>query len=143
MPLYRIREVNGRDPEIAADLRDLHERTFGDTSYPTTTDRGHWWLAYDGDDPVAFAGLVRSYKYADAGYLVRSGVLENHRGHGLQHRLIRARELRARRNGWSRLVTDTTDNVPSANSLIRAGFKLFAPKTPWAFEHSLYWTKDL
>lgn len=143
MTNYRIREVNGRDPNKALALLSLQETTFAGEANLVNPDKGHWWLAYHGDDPVAFAGLVKSQQSADAGYLIRAGVLEDHRGHGLQCRLLRAREIRARKNGWSRLVTDTTDNLHSANSLIRAGFRLFQPKYPWAFNNSLYWTKDL
>lgn len=140
---YRIREVNGRAPTKALALLRLQEATFADAAPLVSPDKGHWWLAYHGDDPVAFAGLIKSTLVPNAGYLSRVGVLADHRGHRLQCRLTRALELRARRNGWARIVTDTTDNIPSANSLIRAGFKLFTPKTPWAFGHSLYWTKDI
>ena len=40
-------------------------------------------------------------------------------------------------------VTDTTDNISSANNLIRAGYRLFEPPWRWAFQNSLYWTKVL
>ncbi len=141
--VYRIREVDGSDPEIAEDLKDLHEETFGDSATPPSTDNGYWWLAYHGDAPVAFAGMTRSSSTVNRGYLVRSGVLSTHRGRGLQVRLLRSREAKARRLGWDVLVTDTTGNIPSANSLIRAGYRLFQPQTPWAFENSLYWKKDI
>ena len=143
MTSYRIREVDGRDPEIAADLRDLHERTFGNDAPLVSTEQGYWWLVYCGDDPVAFAGMVRSSQRVNRGYLIRSGVLPAHRGQGLQVRLLRTREAKARRLGWSALVSDTTNNVPSSNSLIRSGFLLFTPEHPWSFENSLYWRKDL
>jgi hypothetical protein len=40
-------------------------------------------------------------------------------------------------------ITDTTDNVVSANSLISEGFKMFDPTEPWAHSTSLYWRKPL
>jgi GNAT superfamily N-acetyltransferase len=91
---------------------------------------------------VAFAGLTRA-RAADCGYLKRSGVLAKHRGNGLQVRLLRTREKQARKNGWKYLLTDTTGNIHSSNSLMRAGYRLFEPKNPWAFENSLYWEKEL
>jgi hypothetical protein len=40
-------------------------------------------------------------------------------------------------------VTDTTDDVASANSLIKAGYTLYTPAQPWALSNSLYWRKWL
>lgn len=142
---YAIREVDGGDDEHALDIALLHRLTFGDCAPAVETNYGHWWLVYFADDPmpVAFAGLTQSSLAPNVGYLKRAGVLRKHTGQGLQSRLIRTREARARRNGWSRIVTDTTDNVQSANNLIRAGYRMFAPAYPWAFPTTLYWTKNL
>jgi hypothetical protein len=62
---------------------------------------------------------------------------------GLQLRLMRALEARARLNGWSSIVSDTTDNLPSANNLIRAGYLLYRPQNPWAWPNTLYWRKAI
>lgn len=140
---YRIQEVDGSDPATSLELHRLHYATFGDRAPVIDTEEGYWWLAYAGDKAVAFAGLSASYVKQGRGYLTRSGVLEEHRGHGLQVRLIRAREAKAKRLKWTEVVTDTTDNIPSANSLIRAGYRLFWPSNVWAFEHSLYWIKNV
>jgi GNAT superfamily N-acetyltransferase len=140
---YRIREVDGADEETRELLREMHTLCFADTAPQIAPEEGYWWIAYHGSEPVAFAGLEASHSVADAGYLCRSGVLPEHRGHGLQVRLLRVREAKARRLGWTVLRSDTTDNIPSANSLIRAGFKLFAPAYPWAFADTLYWKKQL
>lgn len=144
---YVIREVDGGDDDVASEIAVLHDLTFGATAPRVDTSAGHWWLAYpDGvfdPEPVAFAGVVPSERYLGVGYFVRVGVIEGHRGQGLQIRLMRTVEARSRRNGWSHVVSDTTDNVPSANNFIRAGYKLFEPADPWAFGHSLYWSKCL
>ena len=140
---YRIREVDGRDDETADILSELHRLTFlGGASIPFF-DWGHWWLACRGATPVAFAGVVPSTHVRNAGYFCRVGVLQAHWGHRLQLRLMRAMEARARCNGWSRVVSDTTANVPSANNFIRAGYRMFRPTLPWAFPETLYWQKDL
>jgi phage terminase large subunit len=34
-------------------------------------------------------------------------------------------------------------NVASANNFIRAGYRLYQPKSPWAWPHSLYWRKRM
>jgi predicted acetyltransferase len=78
------------------------------------------------------------------GYLCRAGVLApKFRGRGLQKLMIQKRVTYARRRKWSVVVTDTHENLASANSLIACGFRLYAPDTKWSFETSLYWRKQL
>ena len=140
---YKIREVDGRDDEIADALAELHRLTFfGGASVPPF-DHGHWWLACRDMTPVAFAGVVPSTHVRNAGYFCRVGVLQPHWGHRLQLRLMRAVEARARRNGWSCVVSDTTRNVASANNFILAGYRMFCPPSPWAFPDTLYWRKSV
>jgi hypothetical protein len=52
-------------------------------------------------------------------------------------------EARARLNGWHSVVSDTSDNLPSANNFIRAGYQLFQPKWPWGWSNTLYWRKSI
>jgi GNAT superfamily N-acetyltransferase len=106
-------------------------------------DLGAWWLAYHGDDPVAFAGVVPSTYARNCGYFSRVGVLQRHRGRRLQLRLMRAVEARGRRIGWHGVVSDTTNNPTSANNFIRAGYRLYEPEVPWAWSHTLYWRRSL
>lgn len=140
---YRVKAVNGADPRIATTLCEMHETIFEDTAPQIEPEEGYWWIAYKGDAPVAFAGLKLSKTTPGTGYLHRSGVLTKHRGFGLQVRLIRVRETKARSLGQKRMVTDTTDNIASANSLMRAGYRLFRPAGRWAYVDSLYWEKSL
>jgi hypothetical protein len=58
--MYRIREVDGSDEEIADTLTDLHRLTFFDGAAMPEFDSGYWWLASYGTLPVAFAGIVPS-----------------------------------------------------------------------------------
>ena len=141
--MYRIREVDGDDDEIADTLADLHRLTFFESATIPEFDQGHWWLAYYGWLPVAFAGLVPSTHAHNAGYFCRVGVIRNHCGNGLQLRLIRAMEWRAGRKGWRCIVSDTTDNLISANNFIRAGYRLYRPEYPWGWPNTLYWHKSL
>jgi GNAT superfamily N-acetyltransferase len=140
---YRIREVDGRDDEIADVLTELHGLTFFSGASIPPFDEGHWWLAYREATPVAFAGMVPSTYVRNAGYFCRVGVLQQHWGRRLQLRLMRAVEARARRNGWTCVVSDTTRNIVSANNFIRAGYRMYGPLHPWAFPDTLYWHKSL
>ena len=79
-------------------------------------------------EPVAFAGIIPSTHVFNAGYFCRVGVLGKHCGHRLQLRLMRAMEARARLNGWCSIISDTTDNMHSANNFIRSGYRLFSPQ---------------
>lgn len=141
--MYRIRSVDADDDEIAEALSDLHRMTFFDSATVPGFERGSWWLAYRGVEPVAFAGVVPSTHACNSGYFCRVGVLKPHWGHGLQLRLMRAIEAQARRNGWDSIVSDTTANPASANNFIKAGYRLYEPDVPWGWANTLYWRKRL
>src|SRR5664279_1698858 len=99
--MYRIREVDGQDDEIADTLADLHRLTFFDGAPVPGFDKGHWWLAFHKTVPVAFAGIISSSHAFNAGYFCRVGVLRRHCGNALQRRFMRAAESRARHNAVS------------------------------------------
>jgi hypothetical protein len=141
--MYRIREVDGQDDDIADTLAELHRLTFFDGAPVPEFDHGHWWLALHQMEPVAFAGIIPSTHVCNAGYFCRVGVLRRHFGNRLQLRLMRALEARARLNGWGAVVSDTTDNLSSANNFIRAGYLLYRPRNPWAWPNTLYWRKAI
>lgn len=139
---YRIREVDGHDDEIIDTLSELHRLTFIYSAPVPDFTHGHWWLAYHETTPIAFAGIIPSTRESNAGYFSRVGVLPYHAG-GLQLRFMRAIQRRSRREGWQTIVSDTTNNTRSANNFIRAGYKIYEPKYPWAFPQSIYWRKSL
>ena len=141
--MYRIRSVDGYDDEVAEILGDLHRLTFFDSAAVPQFDLGAWWLTYDGTEAVAFAGVVPSTLVRNSGYLCRIGVLQQHRGQGLQRRMMRAIEVHARRICWDCIVSDTTNNRRSANNFIRAGYRLYDPEVPWGWTNTLYWRKRL
>jgi GNAT superfamily N-acetyltransferase len=141
--MYRIRRVDASDDDIADTLTDLHRSTFFDAAAMPQFDLGTWWLAYHGNDAVAFAGVVPSTYARNSGYFSSVGVLQRHWGRGLQLRLMRAVEAQGRRIGWDGIVSDTTDNPVSANNFIQAGYLLYRPEIPWAWSHTLYWRRSL
>jgi GNAT superfamily N-acetyltransferase len=141
--MYRVREVDAFDEDTIELLTDLHTKTFLNSAPLPKFEVGHRWVACRRKTAVAFAGVVPATAIPDCGYFCRIGVVREHCGHGLQLRLMRAVESRARRNGWRGIVSDTTDNLVSANNFIRAGYCLFEPPFPWGWAHTLYWRKRL
>jgi GNAT superfamily N-acetyltransferase len=111
---------------------------------PTVLEGAEWWGAWDGNRLAAYAGAVILPGEPDVVYLRRCGVLPEYRGQGLQRRLITARVRWARRNGAREVVTDThPTNVPSAKTLVRAGFTPYEPITRWAGDFWSYWRLEL
>ena len=93
--MYRIREVDGNDDDVVDTLAELHQLTFLDAAPVPKFDQGHWWFAFCGIEPVAFAGIIPSTHVFNTGYFCRVGVLGKHCEHRLQLRLMRAMEGRA------------------------------------------------
>lgn len=142
---YRIRSVDADDPDIIAELDRMHLVCFDGNGYGDNYD-GWWWIAYDGfDEPAGFCGMVESVHFpGKRGYLCHAGVLPEHRGRGLQKRMIRVRLAAARRLGWGSVVSDTLEgNAVSANNLIECGFRMYEPVVKYAAAGSAYWIRRL
>jgi len=149
--MYEVREIDGvLNRDIIEDFNAL------DPYFPPLQDRhfrdGFWWLALRTDHPdaigeveaaVAFAGMVPMEPFPNVGYLKRCFVMPGHYGHGIQYRMLKARELRARQLKWTMLVSECrADNEYSANNFRRAGFDEFMPEQPWS-QDSIYFKKIL
>src|SRR5258707_4451479 len=92
---------------------------------------------------VLVSGMRSKDATAAAKVSAANAILDRGWGNGLQLRLMRALESRARHNGWSAVVSDTTENLASANNFIRAGYRLYQPHTPWAWPNTLYLRKSI
>lgn len=114
------------------------------TPGPDNSDAVQWWVALDADERLAgYCAASRSWRYSDVCYLSRAGVAPWARGQGLQRRFIRTRERWARTWDARWIITDTHPaNIRSANNLIRCGYSLYVPATPWAGS-SLYLCRRL
>jgi GNAT superfamily N-acetyltransferase len=135
---YIIRQVDTSDPKILKVIKGLHRQCLPMDEYPDFS-IGHWWLVYDRlKAPIAFAGLTPSNRWANCGYLCRSGVLSFYRGQGLQKRLIRARVIKGRQLGYEYVFSDVNDNAPSANNLVDCGFRFYDPNSPYGDDKTLY-----
>ena len=143
--MYAIRRA--RSASDFEDIRDIHIRIFagGEREIPDLT--GAWWLLVYNNRPVGFCGIHLSSNWQKTAYLCRVGILERHTGKGLHKRLIRVREKWARKQNIAWIVTDTaSDNYPSANSLIKCGYRLWDPpqRARWVtYPKPLYWFKKL
>lgn len=137
--MMRLYHVDATIGAVWADIVRMDAECFGSSASALASNRGAWWILKDGDKSAAYAGIVPSARAALGGYLSRSGVLTAYRGHGIQKRLIKARLAYAKLLGWSEIVTDTTNNPASSNSLIACGFKLYSPEKPWGYAHANYW----
>ena len=139
----QIRQVDPSSLHVLSMLMKLQKDCLPH-DYPIfPDDKTYWWVAAEAGLPIGFACLTWSRRWSDTGYLSRAGVIRQARGKGVQKRLIKVRMAKAKRLGMNWLITDTTDNPPSANSLIACGFKMFEPSKPWANKQSLYWRKRI
>ncbi len=105
-----------------------------------------WWVAWHGTQPVAYAGmrLCKDPRNLGLAFLNRAGVVPEHRGRGLQKRLIRTRENAARRLAVTELVSYCmTYNVASINSLVNCGFRFYDPATKWGGTSAVYLCKPI
>lgn len=129
MSRVSVRKLRHWKEADAGWFRDLDNQCFPkDTSFYNTEDY-HWWVVYEGDNPVAYAGAMVKSRTGDDKQIVRvdftrCGVLPGHRGRGYQTRLIRARIAWCRRVKARRIETYTSlDNTQSRNNLLAAGFR--------------------
>lgn len=140
--MYAFEEVDG---ELAAEvLRSLN--TLDPAFLPLTDlhlETGWWWLLKGNAGVlVGFAGMVPMEPFPGVGYLKRGYVSPDHRGRGLQLKMIQAREAKAREIGWHLLVSETKSAF-SAHNLCRAGFEACEPEQTWGEPGSQYFVKRL
>lgn len=105
-----------------------------------------WWIVWHREQPVAYAGLRLCKDEHNLGlaFLCRVGVVPDHRGRGLQKRLIRTREAAARRLAVTELVTYCVPwNCASINSLIATGYRTYRPTTKYGGAGAIYFRKPL
>lgn len=106
---------------------------------PDELQDARWFVVMNDKQPIAFGGVVIDGGHA---FLVRAGVMKDHRGKRLQRRLIRVRERHAMKAGakWIGTYTSVT-NPQSVNTLVNAGYRQYIPEWAWAGREFLYWWK--
>lgn len=141
-PRYVIRKV---DPvAYAEEIAGMLRLAFSPEAMSPTAFMGvSWWVAFavkDGmEEAVGCAGMCHSAVEEGTFYLNRSYVSPEHRGNGLQKKMIVARVARARELKGTACTSDTYDNPHSSNSLIECGFRAYSPQARWRIEGSMYW----
>ncbi len=137
MSKIRIRQTKDTNAVHALDVQTFDYKIH----HPVNTEGSVWWLVYDGNKPVAYAGAT--HRKDNSVYLCRAGVLESHRGLGLQRELIKRRVKWARDSGADYVITYTeSENIWSSNNLIKCDFLLYSPDLPWGTsEDALYWKR--
>lgn len=140
---YRFHKLNLDDHKQCKVVEKIHKRCFPDDDVLSPKEGGFWWVVKLGAEVVGFCAMRRSTRWTDTGYLWRSAVVREHRGKGLQKRMIKVREKEARRQGWVWLISDTNDNTSSANNLIKSGYTMYDPSWPYGVDTTCYWRKRL
>lgn len=123
--------LNKQNPEFP-ELKRIH------------LDRGYWWLVRTWNKAiVGFAGMVQMIPFENVGYMKRAYISPAHRGNGLQLKLIKLREAKAREIGWTTLVSECgVKNLASQTNFLKSGFIECEPEQPWAAD-SVYFVKRL
>jgi GNAT superfamily N-acetyltransferase len=140
--MIRFRKINKMTTGVRQELETLQRACLPEDT-PVFPEDGTWWVGHDGSQAVAFCLIEPSCQWLDTAYLARSGVLKAWRGQGLQKKMITIRERHARSMGYRWMISDTTDNPPSSNSLMAKGYRIFDPSKPWGMNTTLYWRKRL
>ena len=89
--MIRIVKADTSKLEVRAALDWLQAKCFCEAEH-LTTEEGYWWIAREGEIPVAFAALQSVPSWDQTAYMARSGVIHSHRGQGIQKRLLKHRE---------------------------------------------------
>jgi GNAT superfamily N-acetyltransferase len=140
--MIRFKKINKMTTGVRQELETLQRACLPEDD-PVFPEDGIWWVGHDGSQAVAFCLIEPSCQWLDTAYLARSGVLKAWRGQGLQKKMITIRERHARSMGYRWMISDTTDNPPSSNSLMAKGYRIFDPSKPWGMNTTLYWRKRL
>jgi GNAT superfamily N-acetyltransferase len=99
-----------------------------------------WWVCCIDGEIIAYCGCIYSY---DLCIFNRAWVHKSFRGRGLQRKMIKAR-LKAAIGRCNLAVTYTmSNNLVSANNLIKSKFLLYTPSWKWAGNDCLYFCKNV
>jgi GNAT superfamily N-acetyltransferase len=133
----RLRRIFNRGKVINAELYDrlkkLDYKVFYNCGDEFKQNRD-WWVIVDKGKIVAYCGCLYSERVC---IFVRAWVYQDYRGNGLQSKMIRAR-LKAAAGCKMAITYTTSDNVHSANNLIRNKFLLYDPIYAYAGRDKLY-----
>jgi len=136
---YKIKEVKLTDESLLW-LVDVDSKII--QSGEEEWRKHRWWFVYCAGERVGYAGLkIMSGINKGIAFLSRCGILPEHRGNGLQRKLIRVRLAAAKKALCDYVITYTLrTNLNSANNLIAYGFRMYIPEEEWGSPDSLYYS---
>ena len=124
-------------------IKRLHKRFFPRDILPKIDDNNTYWFFLVNNKVSGFC-ILRIIEPKSIAFLCRSGVEKRYSGYGVQKRMIRIREIYARRQGIKRMITYTSpDNYRSISNLIKSDYQLYRPDWQYAGPEELYFLKDL
>lgn len=135
---YRIKRARTADERKA--IARLDSQCFARDVEPPKLESSIAWIAvHIPTGTIVGYALGRPVPNEKQFYLARAGVALAHRGQGLQRRLIRARQVYARRRGLGCITYTVRWNPKSVNNLIACGFRYYEPENAWGGRDMLYW----
>lgn len=136
---YRIKRA--RTPTQIAAAKALDRDCFSSDVESAKWDRSVTWIVeHTPTAQIIGYACLRFVTHEKLAYLTRAGISGEHRGQGLQKRLIRVRLAYAKQRGYPAAITYTVRaNSRSVNSLIACGFRYYEPPNAWAGREMLYW----
>ncbi len=150
--MYQIKYVGGPGETSDLEMAYIHqmekicfegEKPY---AYVNKQERCHWWVIMYEGKRIGFSGLELFKTWNPKfGFIFLTGVLPAYRNQGLKKRLVRTMEKKLRTLDIYRMVSYASyDNLPSANSLISLGYKLYQPSDPdWGTKWAYFFRKDL
>lgn len=112
-------------------LQELDIRCFNLGTYEFKANRD-WWVIEKDMQIIAYCGCI--YKHNEGICIFnRAWVSPEYRRLGIQNKMIKRRIKSAKENNIHTIITYTTsDNIISANNLIKNNFKLYSPSYRYA-----------
>lgn len=126
------------NPNLYEELRELDYKVFSGCNDEFKSNRD-WWVIISGNVIIGYCGCAFTEGLC---IFVRAWVHRDYRGGGLQKKMIRLR-IKSAYDCHIAITYTTTDNCPSANSLISQGFKLYIPEYAYGGREMLYFQKEL
>jgi GNAT superfamily N-acetyltransferase len=126
------------NPNLYDELKELDDRVFNGCNNEFKLNRD-WWVIVSGNKIIAYCGCNFTEGLC---IFVRAWVHKDYRGQGLQKKMIKLR-IKSAYDCHIAITYTTTDNYPSANSLISQGFKLYSPEYAYAGREMLYFQKPI
>lgn len=140
--MYRLQKVfsfgNVINPSLYFQLQELDKQVFVGASDEFKQNR-EWWVIQQKGNIIAYCGSLYSQGVC---IFVRAWVARNHRGKGLQRKMIKTR-LKAAKGCYRAITYVYYDNANSINNLIKEGFLTYNPEYQYAGSGFIYWGKDL